>query len=81
MLQEKLNYRQLTLLNHALKHPEAIYRIKSHQQSHNITYDTARTDLLKLADFDLLEKEQPGKAFVFRSPPDLRARLQKLDAA
>ncbi len=81
VLQEMLNHRQINLLNHALKHPGATYRIKSHRLSHNITYQTARTDLLKLSDLDLLTKKQVGNAFVFVPAVDLHGRLQKLDAA
>jgi Fic family protein len=59
------NARQLALLNHALKHSEARYTVESHQRSHNVTYQTARTDLLKLADQGLLTQRKIGRAFVF----------------
>jgi len=73
-----LNYRQLSILEHALNHPTMHYRIASHQRSHNVTYDTARTDLLKLAELGLLIKEKIGKAFVFVSPRDIRKRIKNL---
>jgi len=73
----QLNYRQLTLLKHALKHPSAVYRIQEHQASHAISYQTARTDLLKMSDqLSLLRKRKYGKSFVFVSPPDLKSRLK-----
>jgi len=72
----QLNHRQLSLLKHALKNPNAIYRIQEHQVSHAISYQTARTDLLKMSDqLNLLRKRKYGHSFVFVSPPDLKARL------
>jgi Fic family protein len=72
----QLNHRQLSLLKHALEHPNAIYRIDEHQASHAISYQTARTDLLKMSEkLDLLRKRKYGNTFVFVSPPDLKAKL------
>lgn len=79
LLQDQLNHRQITLLGHGLRHPNAIYRIEGHRKSHNVTYDTARTDLLALANLDLLEKHRSGKAFVFTAPVNLASRLRHLD--
>jgi len=71
-LQEQLNHRQLSILRHALDHPNAIYSIQEHQSAHKISYQTARTDLLKLADeFKFLSKRKYGNQFVFVAPPDL----------
>lgn len=75
-LKNKLNYRQLSLLRHALKHPGHTYTVREHQNTHGIVYETARTDILKMADtHNLLTKEKSGKAFVFRSPLDLEERI------
>jgi hypothetical protein len=41
----KLNFRQLAILRHALKHPRFIYNINEHRNSHGITYETARMPL------------------------------------
>lgn len=72
----KLNYRQLSLLKHALKNPNSIYKIQEHQASHAISYQTARTDLLKMSnELNLLRKRKYGHSFVFVSPPDLREKL------
>ena len=71
-----LNHRQLSILKHALEHPNAIYHIQEHQSSHAISYQTARTDLLKMSDkLNLLRKRKYGRSFVFISPPDLKRRL------
>ena len=75
VLKNKLNYRQITLIKHALKHPDMQYQIQSHRQSHNVTYDTARTDLLNLVKLRLLLKQKTGKAFSFTVPGDLKKRI------
>lgn len=72
----KLNHRQLSLLKHALKNLNSIYKIQEHQASHAISYQTARTDLLKMSDeLNLLRKRKYGTSFVFVSPPDLKEKL------
>jgi len=74
-VRHNLNYRQIALLGHALKNPRADYTIQSHQKSHGVTYQTARTDLLSLAEMQVLDKVARGRAFVFMTPSDLRERL------
>jgi len=78
-LQNKLNYRQVALIKHALKHPNMHYQIESHRQSHNVTYDTARNDLLNLDKLGLLLKQKTGKAFTFVAPADLRKRIEEIE--
>ena len=76
-LRDRLNYRQLALIKHAMKHPGFIYKIAEHQNSHGIAYQTARTDLLDLSDkFNFLNKETKGKGFIFRSPHNLADKIQ-----
>jgi len=72
-----LNHRQLALINHALRTPTARYTIASHRRSHGVTYETARTDLMKLADDGLLERRRAGRTFVYMPRHDLRERLTK----
>jgi len=79
-LRNALNHRQIALLNRALKKPNSIYYVESHRRSHNITYQTARTDLMKLNELGLLNKTKVGKAFTFLVPDDLRARLETLES-
>jgi Fic family protein len=76
-LRQDLNPRQLALLNHALKNQSARYTIESHQRSHGVSYETARSDLLNLRDASILVQRKSGRAFVFDVPRDLRARLTK----
>lgn len=74
-LKGKLNHRQLAAMDHLLKHSHAVYRIQEHQNEQQVTYETARTDLLDLVDLGLLEKQRDGKAFVFQMPRKLREKL------
>jgi Fic family protein len=77
-LQGKLNFRQLSLLRHALEHPNAVYTIQGHQKSHAVTYQTARTDLLRMSEeLKLLQKRKEGRTFVFIAPANLQSRLIK----
>lgn len=78
VLHERLNHRQLALLDHALRNPQSVYKIDRHQSSHHVTYQTARTDLLDLVDLGLLTKSKAGRAFIFIAPEDLRARLEAI---
>ena len=71
-----LNHRQLALLRHALRHAGFRYTVLSHQSSHGISNQTARSDLQKLAGRGLLTPEKDGKRDIFRVPADLSARLQ-----
>jgi Fic family protein len=72
-----LNHRQLAVLSHALKHPGMRYTIQSHRRSHDVVYQTARTDLLNLSERDLLTVRKMGKSYVFSAPSDLSERLQR----
>lgn len=75
-LRGKLNFRQLALLRHALKHPRFVYVVQEHQNSHGISYDVARKDLLQLADdLKLLIKTKQGKQYLFVVPPDFEERI------
>ncbi len=75
-LRGKLNFRQLALLRHALKHPRFSYVVQEHQRSHGISYDVARKDLLDMADkCKLLVKTKQGKRYYFVVPNDLEQRI------
>jgi len=77
--QRVLNHRQVSLITHALKHPSYLYKIQPHKNSHAITYQTARTDLLGLEELGLLQKFKRGNAFVFQSPTDISERITILN--
>jgi Fic family protein len=73
------NHRQVEIIRHALKHPGHRYTFASHQKSHDIVYQTARTDLLDLSERGVLEKRKKGKQMVFAAPANLSAQLMKLE--
>lgn len=75
-LADQLNHRQVALLTHALKHAGHGYTVESHRRSHRVALQTARTDLLSLVKFKLLEAGKRGRASIFYAPGDLRARIE-----
>ena len=77
LLASMLNYRQRALLAHMSRHPDASYMIESHRRSHNVTYQTARTDLIKLAELGLVESAKRGRTFVFTGTGDFEDRLRQ----
>lgn len=75
---DRFNHRQRELLSHALRHPTQVYTIAGHQARQAVVYQTARTDLLSLAEAGLLMKSEAGKKLVFRPARDLEKRLRRL---
>ena len=74
-----LNHRQRALISHALRHSRQRYTFKFHQISHNVVYQTARTDLLDLQQRGLLESAKIGKTWYFKPASDLEKELTTLD--
>jgi hypothetical protein len=72
------NHRQVDVIRHALKHPYEQYTIDGHRNCQNVVYETARTDLLNLADCGVLEKKKKGKKIIFSAPHDLPIRLRRM---
>jgi Fic family protein len=72
------NHRQAALIRHALKHPFQVYTFGSHQKSHQVAYQTARTDLLDLQAKGLFDARKRGRKIAFTSPDDLSSRLRKV---
>lgn len=72
-----LNHRQRALLQHALKHPAQDYTVRSHQTSHRVAYQTARTDMLGLEDLGLLDGRKVGRARVWRPTPELVVQIER----
>lgn len=73
-----LNYRQMALIVSMRKNPERTYTIQSHHISHNVTYQTARSDLLKLAELGLVQMTKHGRSFIFQLCDDFDKRLKEM---
>ncbi len=72
-----LNHRQRELIGHALRHPGQRYTVESHRNSHRVVYETARSDLMELANRGLVDKRKIGKTWVFTPSANLLERLQR----
>ncbi|MPZ68678.1 MAG: Fic family protein [Actinobacteria bacterium] len=72
---DNFNYRQLALLRNAIREPHQRYTFRSHSLSHNVTRQTARTDLLALVKAGLLSRKKVGRQFVFEPTEGLPDRL------
>lgn len=72
-----LNHRQRAVLLNALKHPGKHFTIAVHQQTHDIAYDTARSDLLGLVSAKLMQQYKQGKTLLFVARPDLPDKLKR----
>ena len=70
-----LNARQRALVDHALRHPRQVYTFESHQRSHGVTYQTARTDLLTLLNRGFLTEIAAGRAREFVPAKGLTRKL------
>jgi hypothetical protein len=62
-----------------MKHPYQEYTILSHGKSHNVVYQTARTDLLDLKKRGVLDLKKRGKTMVFTVSRDLAERLRRME--
>jgi Fic family protein len=70
-----LNHRQRGVLQEALRDPSKLFTFASHQAEQNVTLVTARTDLIKLAGFGLLQEVKQGRQRAFLAAADLPERL------
>jgi Fic family protein len=75
----ELNHRQLALLSNAIRTPEQSYSFRAHAVSHGVTHETARSDLLPLAEKGLLEQRKVGRRYVFSPAPALADRIRTLE--
>jgi len=76
----RFNHRQVAFINHALKHPVGYeYTIKSHMISHDIAYETARSDLNKLVEKGVLESEKIGKTWIYNPVLNIKYKLQHIE--
>lgn len=72
------NHRQLAILGYALRDPDASVTFRTHAESHGVTHETARNDLLPLAEKGLLVRSVVRGRHVFTPAlglPELLARL------
>jgi Fic family protein len=76
-LARTLNHRQRALLLNALRHPDKPFTIEGHRRSHDVTYATARADLLGLAKEKLMSQYKHGRSFVFIPAANLSDRLKR----
>lgn len=76
-LARELNHRQRAILLNALRHPDKPFTIEGHRRSHDVTYATARSDLLGLADLKLMTQYKHGRSFVFIPAADLAERIKR----
>lgn len=74
----RFNFRQLALMAHALKRPDAVYSFQTHQASHGVVYETARKDLLGLEALGFLQRGQVGRERFF-PVKDLVERIRAMD--
>jgi len=71
-----LNYRQYSLLRHAINHPDAVYQFRTHMNTHDVSYQTARTDLMELMKLKLLDKLAGKKSLTFLPSPLLFKKIK-----
>lgn len=75
-----LNRRQQALISHALRHPDRSYTIEEHRRSHQVAYQSARTDFLRLVELNLfLKAPKIGKKLYFNPVQNLKERLEKIE--
>lgn len=72
---DHFNHRQLALISDAVRNPDHVYTFRSHAVTHNVTEETARTDLRHLNRVGLLTFRRSGRQHVFGVPSDLSERL------
>jgi Fic family protein len=73
-----LNFRQRSVLHHALNNPDQHYTVGAHRFSHNISLQTARTDLQRLEKLGLFRSFRRGNAQVFVAVENLEAKMGDL---
>lgn len=71
-----LNHRQRSILERALRLPDASFCINYHMKRHDITYSTARKDLFDLAELGYLRIDKDQKAYAFFAAHDLQEKLE-----
>lgn len=65
------NHRQIALLEHAIKKPDAVFTVESHGNSHRIAPETSRRDLLELEERGFLRHVTIKRRHVWSPVPNL----------
>ena len=60
-----INIRQAIILEEFMKNPSKLFTIKEISNTYKVVYQTARTDLLELAEKEIISKKVSGKTFMF----------------
>jgi Fic family protein len=60
-----INRREGDILRYMMEHSDEYFTIREIMQMYNTVYETARTDLLHLADLGYVTKEKRGREFIF----------------
>lgn len=71
-----LNVRQRLVMDHALRHPESLYSVKSHAASNGVAINTARSDLEHLVAQGLMTTLKRGKEVLYSILPEVADRLR-----
>lgn len=74
---EEINERQSYILKEFLVNPRRTMTIEEHMTMFGIVYQTARNDLLGLAEKGFVEKRKSGNKFLFFAVKDLEQRIKK----
>jgi Fic family protein len=72
------NHRQVALLELALRDASSTYSVQSHAVSHNVSQETARQDLVDLAERGLLTRRRQGKKYIWTPAEELSERIKVL---
>jgi Fic family protein len=75
LLSGHLNYRQIALLGNAINNPNGRYTVQSHSRSHNVTPQTARTDLQGLERLQLLTRTTMKRGYAWTPATNLNELL------
>lgn len=70
--------RQQSALRTVLASPAQPLRVVDHQGVHNVTRNTAQTDLDQLAKMGVLDRRKSGKEYVYYAARDISARLKTI---
>ncbi len=74
----EFNHRQLAVLSDAIRNPGRSYTLQSHAASHDVTHETARTDLMRLYERGLMQRRRIQRRSVFTPVGGLADKLKTM---